>query len=177
MEDLSELHAIMSTSYSLKMIFPEHPYGCNMSFRRKIIKELGCFDVSFGRMLSKNLLSQEELDVYKRIADKCYKTMYNPKAIVYHQIDTSRLTRKWFKKRVYWGNGVSGAIFHKKYYGTKYVFKCTMKALFLGIPYNLVCYSYKKIIGDNKSFIRELYLLSKLGYVNECSGLNHGARR
>jgi glycosyltransferase involved in cell wall biosynthesis len=161
---------------SEQMVFPEHPYGCNMSFRKEIFKELGCFDVSFGRGLSKHLLSQEELDLYKRIDDKRYKTMYSPKAIVYHQIDASRLTREWFKRRSYWGSGVSTAIFHKKHYGTSYVFKFTMKALFLGIPYNLVRYSYQKIMGDDKSSIWELSLLSKLGYVKESLGLNHGAR-
>ena len=160
-----------------QMVFPEHPYGCNMSFRKKIFKELGCFDASFGRDLSKNLLSQEELDLYKRIDDKGYKTMYNPKAVVYHQIDASRLTREWFKERLYWGNGVSTAVFHKKHYGTSYVFKYTMKALFLAIPYNLVRYSYGKIIGDAKSFIRELSLISKLGYVKESLGLNFGGRK
>ena len=159
-----------------RMTFPHCPYGCNMSFRKGIFSEAGYFDVSLGRYLSKNLLSHDEIDLCKRIDEKGYKTMYNPKAIVHHQIDPSRLTKAWFKKRFYWG-GISSAIFHKKHHGTGYVFKFTIKALFLAIPYNLVWYSFERIKGDDKSFVRELSLLSSLGYVKGSLGLNFGGRK
>ncbi|KAF5437693.1 Glycosyltransferase, GT2 family, partial [Candidatus Methanophagaceae archaeon] len=163
-----------------QMTFPHTPYGCNMSFRKRIFEEIGYFDVSLGRCLSKNLLCHDELDLYKRINEKGYKkkgykTMYNPKAIVYHQIDASRLTKAWFKKRYYW-NGISNAVFTKKHYGTSYLFILTLRALFLAIPYNLVRYSFERIKKDNKSFIRVLSLLSKLGYIKESLGLNFGGR-
>lgn len=159
-----------------RMTFPHCPYGCNMSFKKSIFGETGYFDVSLGRCLSKNLLSNDELDMYKLIDEEDYKTLYNPKAIVHHQIDASRLTKTWFKNRFYW-QGISSAIFHKKHHGTGYVFKLTMKALFLVIPYNLVRYSLERIKGDNKSFVRELSLLSNFGYVKESLGLNFGDRK
>lgn len=159
-----------------QMTFPHCPYGCNMSFRKSIFEEVGCFDVSFGRYLSKNLLSLDEVDLYKRINEKGYKTIYNPKAIVYHQIDAARLTKAWFKKRFYWG-GISHAIFNKKHYGTSYVFKFAMKTLFLVVPYNLVRYSFERIKKGDKSFVRELSLLSNLGYVKGSLGLNFGSRK
>ena len=176
-DHLGSFLSLLDHSQNVKQIvFPDCPYGCNMSFRKSIFEEVGYFDVSLGRYLSKNLLSHDELDLYKRINEKGYKTMYNPKAIVYHQIDASRLTEAWFKKRFYWG-GISSAVFNKKHYGTSYRFILTMKALFLAIPYNLVRYSFERIKRDNKSFVRELSLLSHLGYIKESLGLNFGDRK
>lgn len=176
-DQLGSSLSLLDFSQNIKQIvFPDCPYGCNMSFRKRIFEEIGYFDVSFGRCLSKNLLSHDEIDLCKRIDEKGYKTMYSPKAIVHHQIDASRLTKAWFKNRFFGGNGVSTAIFHKKHYGTSYLFKMTMKALFLAIPYNLVRYSFERIKKDDKSFIRELALLSNLGYVKESLRLNFGGR-
>jgi len=169
--------SLLDISQNIKQIvFPDCPYGCNMSFKKSIFNVVGYFDVSFGRCLSKNnLLSGEEVDLCKRINERGYKILYNPKAIVHHQIDPSRVTKAWFRKRFYWG-GISGAVFNKKHHGTGYVFKFTMRALFLAIPYNLVRYSLERIKGDNKSFVRELSLLSNLGYVKGSLGLNFGGR-
>lgn len=159
-----------------QMVFPHCPFGCNMSFRKSIFEEVGFFDVSFGRNLSKNLLSHEELDLYKRIHERGYKTMYNPKAIVHHQIDPSRLTKAWFKNRFYWA-GISSALFDKKHYSTSYIFKLIMKAWFLAIPYNLVLYLFERFRNNDKSFIRELHLLSNFGYLKESLGLNFGGKK
>ena len=177
-DQLGSYLSLLDLSQNVKQIvFPDCPYGCNMSFRKRVFEEIGFFDVSLGRYLTKNLLSHDEIDLCKRIDEKGYKTMYNPKAVVHHQIDPSRLTKAWFKNRFYWGNGISMVIFHKKHYGTGYIFKLTMKALFLAIPYNLVRYSFERIKGDDKSFVRELNLLSNLGYIKESLGLNFGDRK
>ena len=169
--------SLLDLSQNIKQIvFPHCPYGCNMSFKKRIFKEIGYFDILMGRTSSKNLLSGEEIDLCKRINERGYKIIYSPKAIVYHQIDSSRLNKAWFKKHAYW-NGITFAISNKKHYGTSYVFKLTMKALFLAIPYNLVRYSFERIKKDDKSFVRELSLLSNLGYVKESLGLNFGDRK
>lgn len=150
-----------------QIIFPCVPFGCNMTFRKNIFEEIGYFDNSFGRNVSKsNLLSHDEFDLYKRINDKHYITMYNPNALVYHQIDSSRMTKTWFKDRLYWG-GISNAVFDEKYYNKSFVFKSIIKSL-LAIPYNAVFYSFEKIKMDNKSsFLRELCFLSHIGYIKE----------
>jgi cellulose synthase/poly-beta-1,6-N-acetylglucosamine synthase-like glycosyltransferase len=170
--------SLLDLSQTVKQIvFPDCPYGCNMSFKKSIFSVVGYFDVSFGRCLSKNnLLSGEEIDLCKQIDEKGYKTMYNPKAIVHHQIDASRLTKAWFRKRFYWA-GISRTIFHKKNYATSYVFKITMKTLFFTIPYDLVRYLAEGIKKNDKSFMRELNLLFHLGYVKESLGLNFGDRK
>lgn len=150
-----------------QIFFPYIPFGCNMTFRKIIFEEIGYFDDSFGRNLSRsNLLSHEEFDLYKRINEKHYVTMYNPRALVYHQIDSSRITKTWFKDRSYW-SGISSAVFDKKYYNKSFMFNSIIKSL-LAIPYNAALYSFEKIKMDNKSsFLRELRFLSHIGYIKE----------
>ena len=151
-----------------QIVFPDMPFGCNMSFRRNVFKEIGYFNPSLGRSPSR-FLSYEETELYKRIDKKGYTTMYNPKAVVYHQINASRLTKDYFNKRAYW-DGISYAIFHKHNYNTNYLFRMIAKNLCLSIPYILAHYffiGFKK--REGKLYLWKLELLSNLGYVK--SGL------
>ena len=81
----------------------EHFAGCNMAFDKKLLIKAGGFRSDLGRMPDgRVLLSNEELETEKRIEKNGGISVYAPKAVVEHIIDTSRLRREWFRKRVAW---------------------------------------------------------------------------
>ena len=91
--------------------FPEHPYGLNMAFRRRVLEELGGFNPALGRA-GTNLISGDETDLFARADRAGLKTAYTPHAIVSHRIPRSRATRFWAVRRYYWA-GISRAVMHR----------------------------------------------------------------
>ena len=87
----------------------ECPHGSNISFRKSIFNELGCFKVNLGRQKG-TLLSGEETEFCGRILKDGRKIVYEPSAIVAHQIAGDRLTVEYFLKRQYW-QGVTKAVY------------------------------------------------------------------
>ena len=67
------------------MLFPEHPYGLNMAFRRSVFERVGEFNSRLGRS-GKKLLSGEEAELFSRIDKAGIKTVYAPDAIVLHRV-------------------------------------------------------------------------------------------
>ena len=74
-------------------IYPKgkRPYGCSMAFRKKVFKEIGSFN-------SDLLFRSEDKYIFTRLAEYNKIFLYNPEFIVYHHIDSSRLTFESFKK-------------------------------------------------------------------------------
>ncbi len=70
----------------------DFPYGCNMSFRRDIIKKVGGFDESFPKIF-------EEIDLGKRVQK--YGTMrFVPAGLAYHHKAASGGTRSSIKDKM-----------------------------------------------------------------------------
>lgn len=66
--------------------------GCNTSFRRKVLEEIGGFDEYFDYWF-------DETDVCVRIAKAGYKIEFEKKAIVYHYLaDGPSRSNKWYHK-------------------------------------------------------------------------------
>jgi len=77
----------------------KYPYGCNMSFRKKILEELNGFN---------NALTyrSDDKDIFNRLKDKGYKVLYVPNIAVDHHIPESRLSRESIRRvSVYSGIG------------------------------------------------------------------------
>jgi len=91
------------------MIFPEHPFGVNMAFRKAVFTQVGEFNTSLGRR-KKSLLSNEEKDIFYRINNAGLKVFYSPEAILYHRIPADRMEKSWILKRIYW-QAISDVIF------------------------------------------------------------------
>lgn len=91
------------------MIYPEHPFGVNMAFRKTVFDAVGLFNTKLGR-IKKSLLSDEEKDLFYRIDQKGLKTYYTPNAVIYHRIPEERIAVKWVVKRCYW-QGISKVTF------------------------------------------------------------------
>lgn len=85
--------------------------GCNSSYKRATLEDLGGFDTRLGR--KKNfLLSGEEMQLHHRIHASGGKFYYHPEARVCHHVAKFRISPSYFYKRYYWG-GVTDYIMTK----------------------------------------------------------------
>lgn len=109
-----ELNWIVGCSYKG---LPEHkatirnPIGCNMSFRRSVFDTVGYFRTDIGRF-GRMLLAGEEPELSMRILAKFSgsRIIYEPRAVVYHQVPRSRRKLSYFVRRSFY-QGISIALF------------------------------------------------------------------
>jgi glycosyltransferase involved in cell wall biosynthesis len=86
----------------------ENPGGLNMAFRKEAFDLVGYFNPNLGRS-GGNLLSNEEVDLFRKMRRKKLKIYYNPKMLVFHHVSAERLTKEFFYRRYYW-QGRSDAV-------------------------------------------------------------------
>ena len=91
------------------MVFPEHPYGLNMAFRKSVFSQVGIFNPNLGRAKG-CLLSNEELDLFHRIDKAGMKVYYASRALLYHRIPAERTDKRWIAERTYW-QGISDVMY------------------------------------------------------------------
>ena len=81
--------------------FPkEYIGGGNMSFNRRLILESGMFNVRLG-IIGGSSYSGEENELAFRIKNKGFKVLYTPFAITYHLIESERISKQFFHKRLF----------------------------------------------------------------------------
>lgn len=85
-----------------RSVEPDEICGVNFSIRKEWIARVGGFRTDLGR-LGTCLLGSEETDVLERIARAGGKLIYEPTIMVGHRVPHSRLRRRWFWSRCYWG--------------------------------------------------------------------------
>jgi len=91
-------------------------YGCNLSIRRNILFELGGFHPDAMPQGLSKYRGDGETALMNKVIEAGYKTVYNPKAYVYHVIPSSRLTINYFKKRAF-NQGISDSFSLIRKYG------------------------------------------------------------
>jgi glucosyl-dolichyl phosphate glucuronosyltransferase len=89
------------------LLYPEAPYGTNMSVSSTAAKEVGGFDLRLGRQ-GKKLLSYEEHDYFLRL-QRIGTIMYEPSARLLHHVSRDRISRQWLLRRSC-ANGMSEMI-------------------------------------------------------------------
>lgn len=111
-DDLLILYGSTNSGEEIKkMIYPEHPFGLNMAFRREVFDTLGNFGTHLGRKKN-NLLSNEEADFFLRMHNAGLTVLYTPNALIHHRIPIDRVHKDWVISRFYW-QGVSDIAFHQ----------------------------------------------------------------
>ena len=111
-DDVYKLYgATGSGDHDREMVFPEHPFGLNMVFKNDVFKVVGNFNNSLGR-IKNSLLSNEETDLFYRVAQAGLKVFYASKAILYHRIPAERMDKRWILKRMYW-QGISNVAYRQ----------------------------------------------------------------
>lgn len=108
-----ELDWIVGCSYKgfrEKKCVVRNPIGCNMSFRKVVLDKIGYFRTDLGRF-GDVLISNEETELSMRLHMKIphSKIVYEPSAIVYHQVPKSRGSLRYIWKRSFY-EGMSKAL-------------------------------------------------------------------
>jgi len=147
-----------------------NPIGANMSFRRSAFDQAGLFDSSVGRTFtSSRPLGCEETEFsirLRRLAPGA-RIIYEPQAVVYHHVDQSRATWRYFlgrcraegcsKARVSRLSGASAALSSERSYVTQTIIRAVRRELSGGFR-----------PGRNDSMMRLVALL--LGTLSTTSG-------
>lgn len=93
----------------------KRPIGCSMAFDRKVFNTMGLFNEDLGRIKEK-LSIGEETELFLRI--KKYKPdaeiIYNPDAVVFHEVPDERTKLRYILRRAY-EEGLAKAVIGKEY--------------------------------------------------------------
>ncbi|QWV92461.1 glycosyltransferase [Geomonas oryzisoli] len=87
---------------------PSYPWGANIAFRKRVFQSIGMFPTDLGRVGTR-LLSNEEIFLCRRIVRNGLRIAFAEKAVIYHKVPPSRLTKNYFLHR-YSNQGASDAI-------------------------------------------------------------------
>lgn len=92
-----------------------NPIGCNMSFKKNAIENVGYFKENIGRY-GNQLLSGEEAEISIRILNMNPNShiIYNHKSTVFHKISPKRVNIKYLIKRSFY-EGISKGYMRKHY--------------------------------------------------------------
>jgi len=85
-----------------RLVEPDEICGVNFSVKKEWLTRVGSFRTDLGRM-GAVLLGSEETDLLERVAQAGGTVLYEPGAVVGHRVSPSRLQRRWFWGRCYWG--------------------------------------------------------------------------
>lgn len=88
------------------------PLGVNVAYRRSAFAKAGLFDASLGRTVG-TLRNQAQREWHLRAQSAGLRGMYLPAMIVHHIVPAERLTKRYFRRWLYW-HGISRAILFRQ---------------------------------------------------------------
>jgi len=119
-----------------------NPIGANMSFRRSAFDQAGLFDSSVGRTFASSRplgCEETEFSIRLRRLSPGARIIYEPQAVVYHHVDQSRATWRYFlgrcraegcsKARVSRLSGASAALHSERSYVTHTIMQAARREL------------------------------------------------
>jgi len=87
-----------------------NPIGCNMSFRRQALEEVGGFSHGIGRVGTRAVGCEEtELSLRVKVAFPDAVILYDPEVMVEHRVTTERTSTRYFAQRCF-AEGLSKSI-------------------------------------------------------------------
>ena len=93
--------SILDLGDSIKDINPSYVFGCNFSIRKSILLEADGFHPDAMPKEVIRYRGDGESYVSQYVLENGYKTLYHPKASVYHLVSKERMTSKYFYHRSY----------------------------------------------------------------------------
>jgi glycosyltransferase involved in cell wall biosynthesis len=98
--------SLLDLGDEVKEINPNYVFGCNFSIRKSTLLEAGGFHPDAMPQELIKYRGDGESHVSRFILSNGYKTIYNPKASVYHMVPSSRMTEEYFCRRAF-NEGIS----------------------------------------------------------------------
>ncbi len=173
-----ELDWIIGCSYKglpTKKSLVRNPLGCNMSFRSEILKEVGYFKSNIGRM-GTTLLSDEETEISMRILREIpnAKLIYDPSAVVHHNVDIQRASLPYIWKRSFY-EGISKAAITAELNSSNARTALAYEGYYMKYLLRVAIPSRMKRIFNPKSILQLLTLIAStsavfLGYISHMRG-------
>lgn len=93
--------SILDFGDSIKEISPYYVFGCNFAVRKVVLFEAGGFHPDAMLMELIRYRGDGESYVSRYILEHGYKTLYHPKASLFHHVPKERMTLKYFYHRAY----------------------------------------------------------------------------
>lgn len=93
--------SILDFGDSIKKINPSYVFGCNFSIRKSVLLEAGGFHPDAMPQELIRYRGDGESYVSRYILEHGYKTLYHPKASLFHHVPKERMTLKYFCHRAY----------------------------------------------------------------------------
>jgi glycosyltransferase involved in cell wall biosynthesis len=122
--------SILDFGDEIQEINPNFVFGCNFSIRKSVLLEAGGFHPDGMPQDIIKYRGDGESHVSSYIFKKGYKTIYNPKASVYHLCSTNRMTRKYFAQRSF-NQGISNSYTDIRMKKNRCLLKTKLKILIL----------------------------------------------
>lgn len=122
--------SILDFGDEIQEINPNFVFGCNFSIRKTILLEAGGFHPDGMPQDMIKYRGDGESYVSRYIMDKGYKTIYNPKASVYHLCSKKRMTKKYFAQRSF-NQGISDSYTAIRSGQTRGLIKAKLKIMIL----------------------------------------------
>ena len=111
--------SLLDLGNSIKEISPYYVFGCNFSIRRHILLQAGGFHPDAMPWDLIRYRGDGETHISQFISSKRYKTIYHPKASVYHRVSKDRMTKDYFSHR-YYIQGISDSFTQLRNGGFRY---------------------------------------------------------
>ena len=80
---------------------PPWLYGTNIAFRRSLFTEIGLFRLDLDRK-GDSLMGGGDTEFFKRARDRGHELLYLPSMVVRHLVPAARLTRAYFRERLFY---------------------------------------------------------------------------
>lgn len=142
-----------------------YPFGGNMTFSREVFVRIGLFNVSLGRK-GGELFGGEEFDLFQRLLASGGKGIYQPKALVYHIIDKSRLKKTYFRTLHYKAGMQKALLDNQVYKRSLFGIPLFMLPQFLGSIRHYVSTIF--LDGWNRSLRKEMTVCYFIGFMRGC---------
>jgi glycosyltransferase involved in cell wall biosynthesis len=120
--------SILDFGEEIQEINPFYVFGCNFSIRKSILIDAGGFHPDGMPQELIRYRGDGETHVSQYIHNKGLKSLYNPKASVYHLVSEGRMTQAYFKQRAY-NQGISDSYTSIRNGKKKYFLKRKIKTL------------------------------------------------
>jgi GT2 family glycosyltransferase len=78
--------------------YPLYPFASNLAFRREAFLSVGGFPAELGPRGERRIANEED-GLFRRVAQRCWTVVYEPRALVYHWVHTERLARRYLLRR------------------------------------------------------------------------------
>jgi glycosyltransferase involved in cell wall biosynthesis len=88
---------------------PPWLYGTNVAFRRSLFQEIGLFRLDLDRK-GESLMGGGDTEFFKRAHAGGHRLLYLPSLVVRHLVPASRLTRAFFRERLFYSGYTRAAL-------------------------------------------------------------------